>query len=113
MAVETVAEQDLSLEEALAQLEGLTDALERGVGLEEEVEKFVRGRGLLAQCECMMREVESRFQGAGTPERVLAPVARSNDEAHPGEDDLGRGRERTERAEKEERAFECPDPLKV
>ena len=101
MAVETVAEHDLSLEEALARLEGLTEDLERGVELEEEVRKFVRGRELLARCEKVMREVEARFTGAADAHPLQTMPARSDEDVHPGEHAVEREEDRRARARKE------------
>lgn len=95
MAVEAVAEYHLSLEDALARLEGLTEDLARGMGLEEEVEKFVLGRELLARCEDALRELEARFADAQTAE-VHGPTPKPRPDSHgfPGEGPAEPSRER-------------------
>lgn len=60
----------LSFEEALRELEGIVDQLERGdVELEKSIEIYDRGAALKAHCEAKLKaaelKVEQIVQGAG------------------------------------------------
>lgn len=62
--------EKLSFEEALAELEGIVDMLERGdVPLEQSIAIYERGAALKAHCEAQLKaaelKVEQIVQGAG------------------------------------------------
>ncbi len=61
---------DMSFEDALAELEGIVDKLERGdVALEQSIAIYERGAALKGHCEAQLKaaelKVEQIVQGAG------------------------------------------------
>ncbi len=58
-----MAKKKLSFEEALTQLEGLAQQIERGeIGLEESITKYEEGMALVKQCRDILNKAELRVQ---------------------------------------------------
>ena len=56
----TPPKQDLSFEDALAQLEGIIEKIERGIGLEEAIGEYERGVALIRRCKEVLQKAEQR-----------------------------------------------------
>ncbi len=58
-----MASKKLSFEEALKQLETITEQIEQGkIGLEESIEKYEQGMTLLKHCREILARAELRIQ---------------------------------------------------
>jgi len=58
-----MAKKKLSFEESLARLENITQQIEQGkVGLEESIDRYEEGMGLVKQCRDMLSKAEQRIQ---------------------------------------------------
>ena len=69
---------DLSFENALTQLEGIIERIERGVGLEEAIGEYERGVVLIRRCKDILQKAEQRVdelnrQAAGLDRASGAP----------------------------------------
>lgn len=54
---------DLSYEEAIAELESITDRIEGGeIGLQQSVEEYERGVALIKRCRELLGEAEQRIE---------------------------------------------------
>lgn len=55
--------RDVSFEEAVAEVEAIIDRIESGeMGLEEQIEQYARGAGLLKNCRSILRRCEQRVE---------------------------------------------------
>jgi exodeoxyribonuclease VII small subunit len=55
--------KDMSFEEALKELEGIVDRLERGdVELEASIRIYERGEALKGHCEALLRKAEAKVE---------------------------------------------------
>ncbi len=58
-----MAKKKLSFEESLSRLEIITQQIEQGkVGLEESIDRYEEGMGLVKQCRDMLSKAEMRIQ---------------------------------------------------
>jgi len=58
-----MGKKKLSFEEALARLENITQQIEQGkIGLEESIDRYEEGMGLVKQCRDMLSKAEQRIQ---------------------------------------------------
>ncbi len=58
-----MAKKKLTFEQALKQLEGITEQIERGaVGLEESIAKYEEGMGLITQCRAILTKAERKIE---------------------------------------------------
>ena len=58
-----MAKKHLTFEQALKQLEGITDQIEQGtVGLEESIAKYEEGMGLIKQCRSILTKAERKIE---------------------------------------------------
>lgn len=58
-----MAKKQLTFEQALKQLEGITDQIEQGaVGLEESIAKYEEGMGLIKQCRSILTKAERKIE---------------------------------------------------
>lgn len=75
-----MARQKLSFEDALRQLETITEQIEQGkIGLEESITKYEQGMALVRQCRDILTKAELRIQQLqerddGTLEAKDAPL---------------------------------------
>lgn len=74
---------DLSFEDALTQLEGIIEKIERGIGLEEAIGEYERGVTLIRRCKEILQKAEQRVD-------ELSRQAAGLDKA--GEQEGGEGR---------------------
>ena len=67
--------KDMSFEQALKELEGIVDRLERGdVELEASIRIYERGEALKAHCEALLRKAEAaKDPGPPAPRRPPSP----------------------------------------
>ena len=57
------AQNPLRFQDALAEVEAITDRIERGeIGLEDSIEQFEKGMGLLKQCREILERTEQRVE---------------------------------------------------
>ena len=71
-------EDNLSFEQALADLEQIVRALEDGqVGLEDSLARYEKGVGLLKRCYGQLRQAEQRIQLLAGVDEEGKPVART------------------------------------
>jgi len=79
--------ENLSFEQALAELEGIVRELEEGkTGLEESLAKYEQGVGLLRRCYAQLQRVEQRIvelvgqdaQGQPLTRPFAAPASKPN-----------------------------------
>lgn len=58
-----MAKRKLTFEEALAQLEEITEQIEQGkIGLEESITKYEQGMALVKQCRDILSKAEHKIQ---------------------------------------------------
>ena len=58
-----MAKRKLSFEEALKQLETITEQIEQGqIGLEESITQYERGMALVKQCRDILNKAEHKIQ---------------------------------------------------
>ena len=58
-----MAQKKPSFEESLRRLEQIVQAIEQGkVGLEESIQQFEEGMGLIKQCRAVLAEAEMKIQ---------------------------------------------------
>ena len=58
-----MAKKKPSFEEALTQLEEITERIEKGeIGLEESIAQYERGMGLVKQCRDILTKAEHKIQ---------------------------------------------------
>lgn len=57
------ADQSLTFEEALAQLESIVTAIEQGqIGLEESITQYEKGTALIRRCRSILADAEAKIQ---------------------------------------------------
>jgi exodeoxyribonuclease VII small subunit len=72
-----IPDDNLSFEQALAELEQIVRALEDGqVGLEDSLARYEKGVGLLKRCYGQLRQAEQRIQLLAGVDEDGKPVAR-------------------------------------
>lgn len=55
--------EEVSFEQAIARLEKIVEAMEQGkIGLEESVQRFEEGMGLIARCRKVLSDAELKIQ---------------------------------------------------
>ncbi len=70
------SEQELSYEDAIAQLESIIEALEDGdIPLQDLVVKFEEGSKLLKICQAQLKEAEAKIEKLNTQTGELEPFA--------------------------------------
>lgn len=68
--------EQLSYEDAIAQLEGIIEALEDGdIPLQDLVVKFEEGSKLLKVCQAQLKEAEAKIEKLNTQTGELEPFA--------------------------------------
>lgn len=57
------SQRRVRFEEAMARLESIVDAVEKGdIGLEESIDKYEEAMGLVRQCRAILADAEQRIQ---------------------------------------------------
>lgn len=81
---QTRPEKDLPFEEAIEQLEGIIDSIERGeTGLERSIRDYERGMMLIRHCRSLLERAEQRVQELSSD--ALEGAAGKRDEADENE----------------------------
>ena len=58
-----MGKRKLTFEEALEQLESIAEQIEQGkIGLEESIDQYERGMGLVKQCRAILSKAELKIQ---------------------------------------------------
>lgn len=58
-----MAQKKVKFEEAMARLEKIVESIEQGkVGLEESIQQFEEGMGLIRQCRTVLNDAELKIQ---------------------------------------------------
>jgi len=58
-----MAKKRLKFEEAMASLSEIVEAIEKGeIGLEESIDRFEKGMGLVRHCRAILEEAELKIQ---------------------------------------------------
>jgi exodeoxyribonuclease VII small subunit len=87
-----MAQQKMTFEQALSKLEEIVTQIEEGkVPLEESIEKYAQGIGLIKQCRAILDGAEKKIQilakGEGQTLEVSGELADPDSDAAAGADD--------------------------